>query len=111
MGAPSSIGLRRGDAIAVWGLGTAVGVLAAAIILSFGGAWFPPLVLLLVLAIVGRGVLLSWRVLVGGIVVMIFLIPIKRYTLPSSLPFHLEPYRLVIAIVAAGWLTSLLIDR
>jgi len=111
VGAPSSIGLRRGDAIAVWGLGTAVGLLAAATILSFGGAWFPPLILLLVLAIVGRSVLLSWRVLVGGIVVVIFLVPIKRYTLPASLPFHLEPYRLIIAIVAAGWLTSMLIDR
>jgi hypothetical protein len=41
---------------------------------------------------------------------VILFIPIRRYTLPASLPFHLEPYRLVVAAVAAGWLTSLLID-
>ena len=36
---------------------------------------------------------------------------IRRYTLPMNLPFELEPYRLVVMIVAAGWLASLLTDR
>jgi hypothetical protein len=43
-------------------------------------------------------------------ILVILLIPIKRYTLPASLPFHLEPYRVIIAFVAIAWLTSLLID-
>ena len=45
------------------------------------------------------------------IVLVILLIPMRRYTLPSSLPFQLEPYRVIVGFVAAGWLTSLLIDR
>lgn len=55
--------------------------------------------------------LFAWRSLVGLIVLVILFIPIKSYTLPSSLPFHLEPYRLVVALVCAAWITSLLIDR
>ena len=45
------------------------------------------------------------------IIGVVFLIPIKRYTLPASLPFNLDPYRLTVALVAAGWVTSLVIDR
>src|SRR5262245_12542858 len=60
---------------------------------------------------VGYRVLLSWRSLLTLTFLIILLIPIRRYTLPSSLPFHLEPYRLLAAFIALGWLTSLLIDR
>ena len=41
---------------------------------------------------------------------MILFIPMGRYTLPASLPFNLEPYRVLVACVAVGWGTSLLID-
>jgi O-antigen ligase len=54
--------------------------------------------------------LLEWRVLLGLTVLVILFIPIRRYTLPASLPFQLEPYRLIVAAVAVAWLTSLLID-
>ena len=37
-------------------------------------------------------------------------IPIRRYTLPGALPFQLEPYRLLVALIAALWFASLLID-
>jgi polysaccharide biosynthesis protein PslJ len=60
---------------------------------------------------VGYRVLLSWRSLLMLTFLVILLIPIRRYTLPSSLPFHLEPYRLLAAFIALAWLTSLLIDR
>jgi len=60
---------------------------------------------------VGYRVLLSWRSLLTLTFLVILLIPIRRYTLPSSLPFHLEPYRLLAAFIALAWLTSLLIDR
>jgi O-antigen ligase len=31
--------------------------------------------------------------------------------MPGDLPFELEPYRLVVAVLAAAWFTSLLVDR
>lgn len=45
------------------------------------------------------------------IIGVVFLIPIKRYTLPASLPFNLDPYRLLLGLCALGWVTSLMIDR
>jgi hypothetical protein len=62
-----------------------------------------------VLSVVYR-TLLEWRSLVLLMVLVILFIPIKRYTMPGSLPFELEPYRVVVAFVAAAWVTSLLID-
>ena len=53
---------------------------------------------------------MPWRSQVALIVLIIFFIPIKRYTLPASLPFQLEPYRLVVALVFLAWVTSTLID-
>src|SRR5205823_3901503 len=41
---------------------------------------------------------------------VILFIPIRRYTLPVNLPFNLEPYRLVVMVVALGWVVSLLVD-
>ena len=47
---------------------------------------------------------------VAVLIAVILFIPMGRYTLPASLPFNLEPYRLLVAFVALGWGTSLLID-
>ena len=55
--------------------------------------------------------LLAWPTLVGATLLVIMFIPIKRYRIPGSLPFELEPYRVAVTLVAAAWLTSLLIDR
>ena len=52
-----------------------------------------------------------WRTMLVLTIGVVFLIPIKRYTLPASLPFNLEPYRLIIGLSAFAWVTSLLIDR
>jgi hypothetical protein len=55
--------------------------------------------------------LLQWRTLLLIIIAAILFIPMKRYTLfPGSLPFQLEPYRIIIACVALGWIGTLLID-
>jgi polysaccharide biosynthesis protein PslJ len=53
---------------------------------------------------------LAWRRLLATIVFVVLFIPIKRYGLPGNLPFDLEPYRLVVALVIVGWVISLLID-
>ena len=54
--------------------------------------------------------LLQWKTLLALVVLVILLVPIKRYALPGSLPFELELYRLVVAFVLLGWLTGLLVD-
>jgi hypothetical protein len=54
---------------------------------------------------------LRWRQLVATLILIILFIPMRRYSLPGSLPFQLEPYRLFVALVVVGWLASLLVDR
>jgi hypothetical protein len=51
---------------------------------------------------------LRWEFLVGSIAICIMLIPIGRYELPGNLPFNVEPYRILVALVAVAWLASLL---
>jgi polysaccharide biosynthesis protein PslJ len=53
----------------------------------------------------------SWTVIIGTIVCVVLLIPNDgAYVLPKALPFQLEPYRVIIALVELGWVVSLLID-
>src|SRR4051794_18677103 len=54
--------------------------------------------------------IISWRSLIVSVIMVIFAIPIRRYALPGSLPFELEPYRLLVFLIAAGWFASLLVD-
>jgi hypothetical protein len=54
--------------------------------------------------------ILAWPSLIGLAIAVILFIPIRRYALPGGLPFQLEPYRLLIAFLVAGWLASLLVD-
>src|SRR5439155_4481765 len=54
--------------------------------------------------------LFRWETLTALLVATIFLIPIKRYTIPGN-AFNLEPYRLLVAMLAAGWCVALLVDR
>ena len=58
-----------------------------------------------------RPAVLGWSRLVAGLILIILFIPIRRYTLPGSLPFQLEPYRLFVAVLVLGWFASLLVDQ
>ena len=71
---------------------------------------FAPLVIAVAIVAVAASRLLRWRSLLGAIVLVILFIPIRRYTMPGNLPFSLEPYRILVALVALVWVTSLLID-
>ncbi len=55
-------------------------------------------------------VLLAWPTLLGAILVVILFVPIRRYTVSGNLPFELEPYRIVIALVLACWFCALAAD-
>ena len=92
------IALLAGAAVAVVGAGIARGPEIAT-----------ALALVIALATLHRQ-LLSWRSLLCLTVLVILFVPIKRYTLTASLPFNLELYRLVVAFLVFGWLTSLLVD-
>jgi hypothetical protein len=54
---------------------------------------------------------LRWRTLLAALLLVVLLIPIRRYAVPGGLPFELEPYRILAAIVLAGWGVALLVDR
>ena len=69
----------------------------------------PVIALTIVFALAYRS-LLTWDSLLAVLVLVILFIPIQRYVLPGSLPFELEPYRLIVAFVVAGWTASLLVD-
>jgi hypothetical protein len=58
---------------------------------------------------VGRRAL-KWRNLIALLIGVIFFIPVRRYVLPGSAAIQLEPYRVLVAIIAAGWLASLVVD-
>lgn len=62
-----------------------------------------------VLLLAGRS-LLQWRSLLASMTLIILFVPIRRYSLPGSLPFNLEPYRLIVALVVGLWLASSLVD-
>jgi hypothetical protein len=49
----------------------------------------------------------QWHVMVGAIMLMVLFVPIGRYGLPIRLPFQLEPYRALVAVVAVAWFASL----
>jgi hypothetical protein len=103
--------LRRADRLAYASLGLAVLIALAATALNL-----QPLVVVLALTCclgfaAAHHWLLAWRTLLGGIILTILFIPIKRYDLPVHLPLQLEPYRLLVGGVGIALLASLLIDK
>jgi hypothetical protein len=87
-----------------------VGVLAAAVVSGYGVKVVAPVVVLAVVLAAWQRSLLQWHSLVGLILVVVLFVPIGRYSLPGSLPFNLELYRVVVALVVVVWLVSLLVD-
>jgi hypothetical protein len=53
----------------------------------------------------------GWRLAIVLLVLIIWLVPIKSYRLPVTLPFSLELYRLAIAVLVFAWVLSLLFGR
>lgn len=68
------------------------------------------LFVLVTLAAVSRTRLIGWSRLIAALILIILLVPIRRYTLPGSLPFQLEPYRILVALLILGGFASLLVD-
>ena len=108
MTTPVAPGARRPTAALAAAAGI-VAALAAVAISGRGTGTIPYVAVLAALLLVVRD--LSWRFLSALLAVVVFFVPVKRYTLPAQLPFHLEPYRLLIAVMLAGFGASLLVDR
>jgi polysaccharide biosynthesis protein PslJ len=102
---------RRAPAIAL-----AAGVAALAVLTAtIAAPRVPPVQVVPVIALVAVAALthrrlLSWRVLLPFLLLTIMFVPIRRYAFPGSLPFELEPYRMVVLFIGVGWLASLLVD-
>ncbi len=60
--------------------------------------------------VAGHRSVLRWEALVVFVVLVVLVIPIKRYQFAVSLPFDLEPYRVVTALLIALWIAALLVD-
>jgi hypothetical protein len=57
-----------------------------------------------------RAAIFSWPGAALALVVVICLVPARRYTLPVSLPFAAEPYRIVVVLLLAIVVAALLLD-
>jgi O-antigen ligase len=86
-------------------------LLTVMVLLGWPLVWVVALVAVSTSALaVGGSTLLRWDSLIALLLLIIFFIPIGRYSFPSSLPFELEPYRVFVMGLVVLWLTSLLID-
>jgi polysaccharide biosynthesis protein PslJ len=103
-----AVTVRQAPAAAV--IAGVVGALAVAVLTGFHPASVAPLAMVLVIVAAWHRSLLQWPSLLGAVLALILFVPIKRYKLQAGLPFDLEPYRLAVAGLVAGWGTSLLID-
>ena len=95
-------------------LGVGVAGVAAATVVAAAIDFYPLGLLVVVMAVltavVSHRFLLRWEIQVALIVLTVLLIPLGRYELPGALPFNLEPYRVLVGLVALGWGASLLAD-
>jgi hypothetical protein len=89
----------------------ATGVLAVSVASGHGAQSVAPLVLMAAIFVGWHDALLRWQTIVGLIIAVVLFVPIGLYRLPANLPFNLDLYRLLVAVVALLWISSLLIDR
>jgi polysaccharide biosynthesis protein PslJ len=101
---------QRGPLISLGVVTGAVAALALTVFTRVPPERAAPVLGLAIVLVVWQRQLMAWRSLLTGILVVVFFIPIRRYTVPGNLPFQLEPYRLVVALVLAGWFAALLTD-
>ena len=85
------------------------GIVAAAVLLDRGAATVSVAVACSLALVAWRGTL-QWPAIAAFVIAVGLFIPIGRYTIPIQLPFDLEPYRVVVAIVVLCWVGALLVD-
>ena len=53
----------------------------------------------------------TWTNMAVALALLVWLVPIKTYSLPVNLPFNLEPYRLFLLLLVFAWFIGLLGGR
>lgn len=53
----------------------------------------------------------TWPNAIALLVLVIWFVPIKLYTLPIELPFNLEPYRLYLLVLVFAWMLTIVLRR
>jgi polysaccharide biosynthesis protein PslJ len=53
----------------------------------------------------------TWANMAAALILLIWFVPIRTYSLPVDLPFNLEPYRLFLLALVFAWLIGLLAGR
>jgi O-antigen ligase len=109
-----SVAARRGDRVVFTHAGilvAAVAMLAVAVAADRGAAIVAAVTIVLGAFLATYRSLVRWHTLLGLIVLIILLIPIRRYKLGGNLPFDLEPYRIAVALIVTLWIGALLADR
>jgi O-Antigen ligase len=96
---------------AVWPIFAGLGLLTWAVLAGQHAHAAAMLLLALLVVSLGYRWIFSWPTQLGATILVIMWIPIRRFALPGSLPFSLEPYRILVFAVALGWIASLLLDR
>jgi O-antigen ligase/polysaccharide polymerase Wzy-like membrane protein len=90
---------------------SALAFLIAAVASNTAVAKVSPLLALIAVLAACASAFFRWTNMLAAVILVILVIPIRRYALPGHLPFNLEPYRLLVTIVVAMWALSLLVDR
>jgi hypothetical protein len=54
---------------------------------------------------------ITWPNAIGGFALVIWLIPARGYRLPITLPFNLEPYRIVLAVLILALIVTMIRER
>jgi hypothetical protein len=101
---------ERGPVVASAIVVGALAVLSFSVFTGLPVLHVAPIIGIVVVAAVAYRSVLAWRTLLAAMILVILFIPIRRYTMPMNLPFQLEPYRILVALVAAAWVSSMLID-
>jgi hypothetical protein len=88
----------------------ALALIAAAAIAGPAALRVAPVAAAIGVFALGYRSLTRWPAILGGLLMIILFIPIRRYRVPFDLPFQLEPYRIYVIAIVAAWGVALLID-
>jgi O-antigen ligase/polysaccharide polymerase Wzy-like membrane protein len=100
----------RGSIVAPFVVVGALLTLATTVLLGPSPLHTAPVLAVVMIFTVFHRSLLGWTSLVAALLTVVLFIPMQRFVLPGSLPFELEPYRVLVAFMFTGWVASLLVD-
>jgi O-antigen ligase len=101
---------RRRSVLPTAAVCAAVALLAVGVVSGVSGRATAGFLILVTICALTRPAFISWPRMIATLVLIILFIPIRRYALPATLPFQLEPYRVFVALLVVVWVASLLVD-